>query len=103
MGESVLELEAAAADVLEVGAEEANDGVGGDGGTGFVNTLLVDENATSEDESLRAFARGGVALFDEKLVNTVLWEFVALGWCGIAHAFGSFVCVVWCDFWRVAL
>ena len=56
MGEGALELEAAAADVFEIGAEEANDGVGGDGGAWFVNTLLVDENATGEDESLCSFA-----------------------------------------------
>jgi hypothetical protein len=56
VGEGVLELEAAATDVFEIGAEEANDGVGGDGGTGFVNTLLVDEDAAGEDESLCALA-----------------------------------------------
>jgi hypothetical protein len=56
VGEGALELEAAAADVLEIGAEEANDRVGGDGGTWLVNTLLVNENATCEDESLGAFA-----------------------------------------------
>ncbi len=56
VGEGALELEAAAADVFEIGAEEANDSVGGDGGTWLVNTLFVDENAAREDESLCAFA-----------------------------------------------
>jgi len=56
VGEGALELEAAAANVFEIGAEEANDGFGGDGGTWLVNTLLVDEDAACEDESLGAFA-----------------------------------------------
>src|SRR3981081_3491296 len=42
VGEGVLELEAAAADVLEVGAEETDGGGGGDGGAGLVDALLVD-------------------------------------------------------------
>jgi hypothetical protein len=41
-----------------------------------------------------------MALIDEKLVNTVLWGFVALGWCGIAHAFGSFLSVAGCEVCR---
>jgi len=73
VGEGALELEAAAADVFEIGTEEANDGVGGDGGAWFVNTLLVDEDTAGEDESLCAFAGGGVALIDEKLVDAELW------------------------------
>jgi hypothetical protein len=73
VGEGALELEAAATDVFEIGAKEADDGVGGDGGTWFVNALLVDENAAGEDESLCALAGGGVALIDEKLVNAVFW------------------------------
>lgn len=61
VGEGTLELEAAATDVLEIGAEEANDGVGGDGGTWLVNTLLVNEDPAGEDEGLCAFSRGSVA------------------------------------------
>jgi hypothetical protein len=68
VGEGVLEFEAAAADVLEVGAEESDDGGGGDGSAGLVDALLVDEDAAGEDESLGAFARGGVALIDKELV-----------------------------------
>ena len=73
VGEGALEFEAAAADVFEIGAEEANDRVGGDGGAWFVNTLLVDENAAGEDESLCALAGCCMALIDEKLVDAVLW------------------------------
>jgi len=80
VGESVLEFEAAAADVLEVGAQETNSGCGGDGGAWLVDALLIDENASGEDEGLSAFAGGGVAEVDEKLVETDL--FVAL-FCGV--------------------
>ena len=83
VGEGVLELEAAAADVLEVGAEEADGGGGGDGGAGLVDALLVDEDSAGEDEGLGAFAGGGVALVDEELVETDL--FVAF-FCGIRHS-----------------
>jgi len=92
VGEGALELESAAADIFEIGAEEANGGVGGDGGTWFVNALLVDENTACEDESLCAFAGGGVALIDEKLVNTGLWGFVALKLYRIAHSFDRCGC-----------
>ena len=70
VGEGVLEFEAAAADVFEVGAEEADGGVGGDGGAGLVDALLVDEDAAGEDESLSALAGGGVAMVDEEFVET---------------------------------
>lgn len=89
VGEGMLELEAAAADVLEIGAEETDDGVGGDGGAWFVDTLLVDEDAAGEDESLGALAGGGVALIDEQLVDARLWGLIALRRCGVAHLFGS--------------
>jgi hypothetical protein len=92
--ESALEFEAAATDVFEIGAEEANDGVGGDGGTWLVNTLFVDEDAAGEDEGLRSFARGGVTLVDEKLVNTVLWGFAARRVYGVAHRSDSFHCAL---------
>ncbi len=72
VGEGVLELEAAAADVFEVGAEEADGGVGGDGGAGLVDALLVDEDAAGEDEGLGALAGGGVAVVDEEFVETDL-------------------------------
>ena len=73
MSKSAFELEATATDIAEIVAEEANGGVHGDGGAGFVDALLVDEDAAGEDEGLGAFAGGGVALIDEKLVDAVLW------------------------------
>ena len=73
VGEGVLEFEAAAADVFEVGAEQADGGVGGDGGAGLVDALLVDEDAAGEDEGLGALAGGGVALVDEELVEADLF------------------------------
>ncbi len=94
VGEGALKLEAASADVFEIGAEETNDGVGGDGGTWLVNTLLVDEDTACEDESLGAFARGGVALINEKLVDTVLWSFGARKLYGIAHRLDLFNCIL---------
>jgi hypothetical protein len=92
--ESALELEAAAANVFEIGAEKANYSVGGDGGAWLVNTLFVDEDTSGEDESLRAFARSGVALVDEKLVNTLLWGLAARRVYGVAHRLDSFHCVL---------
>jgi hypothetical protein len=94
VGEGALELETAAADVLEVGAEEANDGVGGDGGTWFVNTLLVDEDAARKDKGLGTFARGGMTLVYEKLVNTVLWRLAARKLYEIAHRLDFFKCIL---------
>jgi hypothetical protein len=70
----VLELEAAAAYVFEVGAEEADDCVGWDGGAGLVDALLVDEDAASEDEGLSTFAGGGVALVYEEFVEAGFHE-----------------------------
>jgi hypothetical protein len=89
VGEGVLELEAAAADVFEIGAEEANDGVGGDGGAWFVDALLVDQDAAGEDEGLGSLAGGGMALIDEKLVDAGLGGLIALGWYWVGHLFGS--------------
>ena len=86
MGESVFELEAAAADVLEVGAEEADGGGCGDGGAGLVDALIVDEDAAGEDKGLGALAGGGVAVVDEEFIEAKL--FAAL-FCD-AHRF--FLC-----------
>jgi hypothetical protein len=76
VGKGVLEFEAAATDILKVGAEEADGGVGGDGGAGLVDALLVDENAAGEDEGLGSLAGGGMAVVDEEFVEAEL--FVAL-------------------------
>ena len=83
IGKGVLQFEAAAADVLQVGAEETDDCAGGDGGAGLVDALFVNEDATSEDEGLGALAGGGVTLIDEEFVETD--SFVALFY-GILHS-----------------
>jgi len=69
VGEGVLQFEAAAADVPEVGAEETDGCRGGDGGAGFVDALVVDEDAAGEDEGLGPLTRGSVAAVDEELVE----------------------------------
>ena len=77
MLEGFFEFEAAAAYVLEVGAEEAEFGVDGDLGAGLVDTLFLNEDAAGEDEGLGALAGDGVALIDEEFVEADLWS--ALG------------------------
>ena len=68
-GEGGFELEAAAGDVAEVVAEEADgDGVV-DGGARFVDALLVDQDAAGEDERLRTLAGGGEGAVYEELVE----------------------------------
>jgi RNA polymerase sigma-70 factor, ECF subfamily len=84
--EGSLELEAAAADVFEVGAEEADDGVDGDWGAGLVDALLAYEDAAGEDEGLGSFARGGVALVDKELVEAKLFS---AGLNGVGHQVDS--------------
>lgn len=91
VGEGVLEFEAAAADVFEVGTEEANGGGGGDRGARLVDALLIDEDAAGEYEGLGAFAGDGVALVDEELVEANLFGaglFEAF-FCGIGHSLRS--------------
>ncbi len=87
MGEGVFEFEAAAADVFEVGAEQADVCGGGDGGAGLVDALLVDENAAGEDERLSALAGGGMALVDE--------EFVEADFLGRTFSWCSFRVALW--------
>jgi hypothetical protein len=70
MGESGFKLESAAADVTEVGAEEADGSIGGDGGARLVLLLLADENAAGQDESLGALASGDEAALHQQLVET---------------------------------
>jgi hypothetical protein len=78
VGEGVLELEAAATDVFEIGAEETDNGVRLDGRAGLVDALLVDEDAAGEDEGLGAFAGGGVALVYEEFVEAEFHEWRGL-------------------------
>jgi hypothetical protein len=70
----MLEFEAAAADVLEVRTEEAYGGRGRDGRAGLVDSLLVNEDSTGEDQSLGALARGGVTAIDEEFVEADLFR-----------------------------
>ncbi len=80
VGEGVLEFETPATDVLQVGAEEADGCVGGDGGAGLVDALLVDEDTASEDEGLGTLAGGSVAMIDEELVEADLSLRAFVGW-----------------------
>lgn len=84
VGEGVFEFETAAADELEVGAEETDDGVSSYRSAGFVDALLIDEDASGENEGLGAFTRGGVALIDEEFVETEFFgtEFLGVPFCG---------------------
>ena len=70
--EGGFELEAAAADVAEVGSEEAEDSSRVDRGAGLINLLLVDEDTAGEDESLGSLAGGCQGLVDEELVEADL-------------------------------
>jgi hypothetical protein len=90
VSEGALELEAAAADVAEVVAEETEGGRGGDGGAGLVDALGVDEDAAGKDEGLGALARGGEAVIDEKLVEPKLAGRV-LFFRARGHRFGRFL------------
>jgi hypothetical protein len=68
-GEGGFEFEAAAGDVAEVVAEEADDGGVVDRGAGFVDALLVDEDAAGDDEGLGALAGGGEGAVNEDFVE----------------------------------
>ena len=84
----VLEFETAAADVFEIGAEESDDSIWRNGRSGLVDSLLVDENTSSKDQSLRTFARGSVALIDEKFVETRFHQdllFTDKGTCSVRY------------------
>ena len=64
-----LEFEATATDVRHVFAEKADGGVGGDGGAGFVDFLLVHEDAAGKDEGAGAFSALDKASFDEEEID----------------------------------
>ena len=66
--EGVFEFEAATADVTKVTTEKADDGIRSDRCSGLVDFLLVDEDATGEDEGLRTLAAGDQCAVDEELV-----------------------------------
>jgi hypothetical protein len=68
--EGGFEFESATADVAEVGTEEADGGIIGDGGARLVLLLLVDEDAASEDDGLSAFAGESEATLHEQFVET---------------------------------
>ena len=67
--EGGLKFESAAADVGHVVAEEADGGIGGDGGAGLVDFLFVDEDAAGEDEGAGAFATLDEAAFYEENID----------------------------------
>ena len=69
VGKGSGELEAAAADVLLLFAEDADESVGGDGDAGLVELLLVDEDATGEDEGAGTGAARNKGSLDEKQVK----------------------------------
>ena len=74
MIEGCLELEAAAADVRHVIAEEADSGAGSDRRARLVNFLLVDEDSSGEDQGPGALAASDEIALDEQQVQT--------GFCG---------------------
>jgi hypothetical protein len=80
VGEGGSELESATADVGLVVAEEADGGVGGNGGAGLVDFLFGDEYAAGENEGAGALAAGGKLAFDQKDVETGFGA--GFGWGG---------------------
>ena len=69
-GEGGFELEAAAGDVARIVAGEADGGVVGNAGAGFVDALLVDQDAAGDDHGLGALAGFGERAVNEELVET---------------------------------
>ena len=67
--EGGLQFEASAGDEARVVAGEAKDGGIGDTGAGFVDALLVDEDAASDDHGLGTLAGFGEMAIYEKLVE----------------------------------
>jgi hypothetical protein len=68
--EGGFQLEASAGDVAGVVAEETDNGGVGDGGSGFVDALLIDEDAAGDDHGLGSFAGFGEGAVNEELVET---------------------------------
>ena len=67
--EGGLKFESAAADVGHVVAEEADGGIGCDGGAGLVDFLFVDQDAAGEDEGAGALAALDQAAVDEQEID----------------------------------
>ncbi len=67
--EGRLKLESSAGDVAEVVAEQADGTCFVDRSAGLLDLLLVDEDATGEDEGLGALAGGGELAVDEEFIE----------------------------------
>ena len=70
MFQSALKFEAAAADILEIFAEQTHRNIVYNLCAGFVELLLVDQYFSRDNQSLRAFARGDKSAIDEKFVES---------------------------------
>jgi hypothetical protein len=68
--EGFLEFESAAADVLEIFAQQSQSRSGVDRSTGLHDLLIVDENFSREDERLCAFTRGNKAAIHEQFIES---------------------------------
>ena len=64
-----LELEAAAADVWHVFAEEPYGGIGCNGSTGLIDLLLVYEDASCQDQSAGALPAGNEVAVDQQQID----------------------------------
>ena len=67
--ERTLELESAAAYVLQIVAQQTQRGVALNGGSGLFDLLLVHQNFSGKNQRLRAFARRHQAAFHEQFVE----------------------------------
>ena len=74
MLERPLQLQSAAADVLQVRAQQPNRGISAHRRARLVDALLIDEHASGENQRLRPLPRGGVPLIDEQFVQTNLFN-----------------------------
>jgi hypothetical protein len=67
--EGALEFESAAADVSQIVSEETDRGVGRDLGSGLLQFLIVDQDLSCKDQSLRALTRRDEAAVYEEFVE----------------------------------
>ena len=70
MLQSALQFESAAADILQIFAEQADRSIVRNLSAGFFDLLLVDQHFARENQSLRALARRGESAFDQKFVES---------------------------------